>query len=67
MHESPTFSVHDGEIRCTCDITGSTYSEEWDGTTVSAEAFAQTVGEDTAALVSRTRKNHSYAWLYARR
>jgi hypothetical protein len=48
-------------------ITGSTYSEPWDGTSASAEAFAQEAGETTASLVARTKKNHKYAWLYAGR
>jgi hypothetical protein len=67
VQEAPTFSSRGGEILCTCDITGSTYSEPWDGTSAAAEAFAQTVGEATASLVARTKKNHKYAWLYARR
>lgn len=65
VQEAPTFSSRRGEIFCTCDITGSTYSEPWDGTSGSAEAFAQTVGEETAAVVAQTKKNHKYAWLYA--
>jgi hypothetical protein len=67
VQEAPTFSSRGGEILCTCDITGSTYSEPSDGTSAAAEAFAQTVGEATASLVARTKKNHKYAWLYARR
>jgi hypothetical protein len=65
--DAPAFSSRDGDILCTCDITGSTYSERWDGTTASAKAFAQEVGEATASLVARTKKNHKYAWLYASR
>jgi hypothetical protein len=67
VQAAPTFSSRDGEILCTCNITGSTYSEPWDGTSGSAEAFAQTVGEATASLVARTKKDHRYAWLYAGR
>lgn len=67
VQEAPTFSSSGSEIVCTCDITGSTYSEPWDGTSASAEAFAQTVGEATTSLVARTKKNHKYAWLYAGR
>jgi hypothetical protein len=67
VREAPTFSSRGGKIRCTCGITGSTYSEPWDGTPASAELFAQTVGEATASLVARTKKNHRYAWLYAGR
>ena len=67
VREAPTFSSSGGEILCTCDITGATYSEVWDGASASAGAFAQTTGEVTASLVARTRKNHKYAWLYARR
>jgi hypothetical protein len=67
VQEASTFSSRGGEILCTCDITGSTYSESWDGTSASAEAFAQEVGEATASLVARTKKNHKYAWLYAGR
>ena len=61
------FSSKDGEIVCTCSITGSTYTQPWDGSRSAAEAFAQSVGEDTADLVRRTPKNHQYAWLYAAR
>lgn len=64
---APTFSAADGEIVCTCGITGSTYAEPWDGSRASAEAFATLVGESTAALVARRKKHHLYAWLYARR
>jgi hypothetical protein len=32
VQEAPTFSSRGGEILCTCDITGATYSESWDGT-----------------------------------
>jgi hypothetical protein len=67
VEEAPTFSAADGEIVCTCSITGSTYAEQWDGSSASAEAFAKAAGESTAALVARTRKNHRYAWLYASR
>jgi hypothetical protein len=67
VKDAPTFSTRDGNILCTCDLTGSTYSQRWDGTTASAEAFAQEVGEATASLVARTKKNHKYAWLYASR
>ena len=67
VQEAPTFSSRRGEIICTCNITGSTYNEPWDGTSSSADAFAQTVGEETASLVVRTKKNHMYAWLYASR
>jgi len=65
VQEAPTFSSRGGEILCICDITGSIYSEPWDGTLGSAEAFAQTVGEETASLLARTKKNHMYTWLYA--
>ena len=65
VEEAPTFSAADGEIVCTCGITGSTYAEPWDGSRPSAEAFAESAGDSTAALVARTPKNHHYAWLYA--
>jgi hypothetical protein len=65
VEQAATFSVVDGEIVCTCSITGSTYSEPWDGSRASAAAFAASVGESTAALVARRKKNHLYAWLYA--
>lgn len=64
---APTFSVADGEIVCTCGITGSTYSDSWDGSRDAATAFAYAVGQSTASLVARTKKNHKYAWLYATR
>jgi hypothetical protein len=67
VQEAPAFSSRGGEILCTCDITGSTNSAPWDGTSVSAEAFARTVGNATASLVARKSKNHKYAWLYAGR
>ena len=62
-----TFSAAAGEIVCMCSITGSTYAEPWDGSNASAEAFAESAGESTAALVARAPKNHHYAWLYASR
>ena len=61
------FSAADGDIICTCGITGSTYAEPWDVNTASAETFAQSAGETTAALVAQTPKNHDYAWLFASR
>jgi len=64
---APSFSAADGEIICTCGITGSTYAEPWDGNPASAEVFAQSAGETTAGLVARTPKNHQYAWLFASR
>jgi hypothetical protein len=64
---APSFSAADGDIICTCGITGSTYTEPWDGKAASAEMFAQTAGETTAGLVARTPKNHQYAWLFASR
>jgi hypothetical protein len=67
VERAPTFSAADGEITCMCGITGSTYAEPWDGSSASAEAFAKAAGEDTAALVARTKKNHLYAWLYSSR
>lgn len=67
VEHAPTFSAVNDEILCTCGITGCEYSERWDGTARSAEAFAQSVGETTASLVRKTKKNHLYAWLYASR
>jgi hypothetical protein len=67
VEEAPSFSAADGDIICTCGITGSTYAEPWDGNAVSAETFAQSAGEATAALVARTPRNHHYAWLFASR
>ena len=67
VEEAATFSAADGEIVCTCSITGSTYAEAWDGSNPSAEAFAESAGDSTAALIARTSKNHHYAWLYANR
>jgi hypothetical protein len=67
VEDAPTFSAADGEIVCTCSITGSTSAEPWDGTRAAAEAFADVAGESTAKLVARTTKNHHYAWLYASR
>jgi hypothetical protein len=67
VEEAPLFSAADGDIMCTCGITGSTYTEPWDGNAASAETFAQSAGETTAALVARTPKNHHYGWLFASR
>src|SRR5439155_8978716 len=67
VEEAPSFSAADGDIICTCGITGSTYAEPWDGNAVSAETFARSAGETTAALVARTPKNHYYAWLFGGR
>jgi hypothetical protein len=67
VEDGPRFSAGEGEIRCTCGITGSTYVEPWDGTAHAAEGFADYVGEMTADLVKRKKKHHHYAWLYATR
>jgi hypothetical protein len=67
VETAPTWSTADGEIVCTCGITGSEYTEPWDGSHGAAEAFAQLAGESTGDLVARTPKNHHYAWLYAAR
>jgi hypothetical protein len=67
LEEAPRFTVTDSEITCTCGITGCSYETEWDGTDASALQFAGDVGETTASLVRRTKKNHRYAWLYASR
>jgi hypothetical protein len=67
VESAPTFSAADGDIVCTCSITGSTYAESWDGSDASAEAFAKSAGDSTAELVARKPKNHHYAWLYASR
>jgi hypothetical protein len=64
---APSFSAADGDIICICGISGSTYTEPWDGNAASAETFAKSAGEATAALVARTPKNHHYAWLFAGR
>ena len=67
LQDAPRFSVSEGEIACTCGITGSTYIDTWDGTEDAALAFADEVGEATAGLVVRTKKHHHYAWLYSAR
>lgn len=67
LENAPRFSTATDEIACTCSITGSTYVEKWDGKETSAVAFAERVGEATASLVKRVKKNHHYAWLYAAR
>jgi hypothetical protein len=67
IEEAPAFSAVDGEIVCTCGISGSTDTEPWDGTSAAAEAFAKLAGESTAALVARAPKSRHYAWLYASR
>jgi hypothetical protein len=45
VEEAATFLAADGEIVCTCSITGSTYAEAWDGRNPSAEAFAESAGD----------------------
>jgi hypothetical protein len=67
VEAAPSFAAADGSITCTCGITGSAYTERWDGNAASAEAFAQSAGEMTAALVARTPKNHHYARLFESR
>jgi hypothetical protein len=67
LEDAPRFSASEDEIACTCGITGSTYIEKWDGSEDAAMAFAGEVGETTAGLVVRTKKNHHYAWLYSAR
>ena len=52
VEDAPRFFSSEGEIRCTCDITGSTYIEPWDGTSPAAERFADYAGEMTASLLS---------------
>jgi len=65
VEDAPRFSAAEDEITCVCGITGSTYTEEWDGTRASAEAFAERVAEETAWLVRETPPR--YAWLRASR
>lgn len=67
LEDAPRFSATADEIACTCGITGCEYTESWDGSEASALAFAGNVGETTASLVRRVKKNHHYAWLYAAR
>jgi hypothetical protein len=62
VEAAPRFSAVTGELICTCEITGSTYSTTWDGTRSSAEAFADYAGTETAELVIATPH---YAWLRA--
>jgi len=65
VSDSALFSTTtNGEILCTCTITGSTYREEWEGTPEQALNFAVLVGEDTGELI---RDSRYYAWLRAQR
>ena len=63
VEESADFSVADGEVRCTCRITGSTYTAEWDGSDATAVRLADEAADGTAYLVTRTPY---YAWLRSR-
>jgi hypothetical protein len=67
LESAATFTVTTGAIACACGITGSTYTDTWDGTPSSAKEFARQAGESTASLVKKTKKNHHYAWLYSTR
>ena len=67
LEDAPRFSATGDEILCSCGITGGEYTESWDGSEASAWAFADDVGETTASLVERVKKNHRYAWRYAGR
>jgi hypothetical protein len=60
VEEAPRFSVHPGEIRCTCGVTGSTYSVEWDGSDAVALRLADEAADGTAFLVTSTPH---YRWL----
>jgi hypothetical protein len=64
VEEAPRFSIVGDTISCIDDITGCTYSEHWDESDISALAFAERSGEDTAWLV---RNTPHYAWLRASR
>jgi hypothetical protein len=64
VESAPRFSATETRITCTCAITGSEYGADWDGSTGSAENFAQYAGEETAWLVTNTE---DYAWLQAAR
>ena len=63
VEQAPDFHVVDGEIRCTCGITGSTYSAVWDGSDETARHFADEAAHGTVLLVTRTPY---YAWLRSR-
>jgi hypothetical protein len=60
--EAPSFEAGDGEIRCTCGITGSTYASGSDGTAEKAGALADEAAEGSAWLNKNTPR---YAWLRA--
>ena len=64
VESAPHFTAFDGELRCTCDITGSTYTAEWDGTESEAMRLADEAADGTAHLVTRTPY---YAWLRSRK
>jgi hypothetical protein len=67
IESAPIFAETAGMIACTCQITGSTYTEPWDGAAYSAVEFARQAAESSASLVKKTKKNHHYAWLYSTR
>jgi hypothetical protein len=67
VEAAPSFMADDATITCVCGITGSTYTEPWDGSSQSAEAFAEFAGEQTGSLVKPRKKNDHYAWLRATR
>src|SRR5215211_1183394 len=62
VEQAPRFSIVEGEIRCGCGLTGSSYSARWDGSAEAAEAFAVRAGSDSARLVRETPR---HAWLGA--
>ena len=60
--QAPRFSALEGEIRCECGITGSSYSAFWDGSDEAARAFAERAGRDSARLIRETPR---HGWLRA--
>ena len=64
VKDAPAFSVRGAELRCTCAITGSTYTALWDGSREGAFALADEAADGTSHLVPQTPH---YAWLLSSR
>jgi hypothetical protein len=66
LRESCEISLSDDGtcLRLVCTITGSTFERPWDGSEATAQSLVEEAAEDTAALVTGTRR---YTWLQSGR
>jgi len=60
VERAPAFALAEGELECSCALTGSRYARPWDGSALAAEAFASHAGGLTARLIRETPRHR---WL----